>query len=230
MGWIYMVAPFPCRCGWMKDIKFCNFCKSVCVHVCTIMHSLIFTGKGGTPAQSSRHLVHWVWQVGSSSTSPLPFLFMFSFPVFSTQGRGTVSLARKAKWYISLSTIWWNTANFKWRSTHPYNWYCVSYCECVESSNTSKLWYLVLGSVVILSLDFFDNIFPFLLPLPPPPPLYSYDGIKHIKVVQDGEKYGFSVPCQFLSLLELVLYYSDISLETHNPVLTTTLAYPINTT
>ncbi|XP_019854198.1 PREDICTED: phosphatidylinositol 3-kinase regulatory subunit gamma-like [Amphimedon queenslandica] len=54
-----------------------------------------------------------------------------------------------------------------------------------------------------------------------------YQGIKHLKVVQDSNKYGFSVPCNYSSLIDLVLHYSENSLETHNPKLTTTLAYPV---
>jgi phosphoinositide-3-kinase regulatory subunit len=54
-----------------------------------------------------------------------------------------------------------------------------------------------------------------------------YNGIKHLKVVQDTSgKYGFSVPCSFHSLSELIIHYSVNSLETHNPKLTTTLAFP----
>ncbi|XP_041378873.1 phosphatidylinositol 3-kinase regulatory subunit alpha-like, partial [Gigantopelta aegis] len=49
-----------------------------------------------------------------------------------------------------------------------------------------------------------------------------YNGIKHLKVVYDGTKYGFSSPCVYKSLLELVIHYSENSLETHNPKLTTT--------
>ena len=55
----------------------------------------------------------------------------------------------------------------------------------------------------------------------------SYFGIKHLKVVQDSNKYGFSVPCVYGSLMDLILHYSENSLETHNPKLTTTLAYPV---
>ena len=57
--------------------------------------------------------------------------------------------------------------------------------------------------------------------------LLSYNGLKHLKVVRDDDKYGFSVPCRYNSLLGLILHYSENSLETHNPKLTTTLTYPI---
>ena len=58
--------------------------------------------------------------------------------------------------------------------------------------------------------------------------VYRYNGTKHLKVVQHDGKYGFSVPCLYSSLLELIVHYSENSLETHNPKLTTTLAYPLN--
>ena len=52
-----------------------------------------------------------------------------------------------------------------------------------------------------------------------------YNGIKHLKVIQHEDKYGFSVPCNYS---ESIIHYSENSLETHNPKLTTTLAYPLN--
>jgi len=55
-----------------------------------------------------------------------------------------------------------------------------------------------------------------------------YKGQKHLKVVMSGEKYGFSSPCTYDSLMDLVLHYSHNSLEQHNPNLTTTLKFPIN--
>ena len=57
--------------------------------------------------------------------------------------------------------------------------------------------------------------------------LLSYNGIRHLKVVQDDNKYGFSVPCRYNSLQDLILYYSENSLEPYNPNLTTTLAFPV---
>ncbi len=54
-----------------------------------------------------------------------------------------------------------------------------------------------------------------------------YSGIKHLKVVTLNDKFGFSVPCTSNSLEELILRYKEISLEQHNPGLTTTLKYPV---
>uniref|UniRef100_A0A1X7VM49 SH2 domain-containing protein n=1 Tax=Amphimedon queenslandica TaxID=400682 RepID=A0A1X7VM49_AMPQE len=56
-----------------------------------------------------------------------------------------------------------------------------------------------------------------------------YNGIKSLKVVQDSNRYGFAIPCCYDSLLDLVLHYSEKSLEIHNPILTTTLAFPVFT-
>jgi hypothetical protein len=56
----------------------------------------------------------------------------------------------------------------------------------------------------------------------------SYNGQKHLKVVQKNNQYGFSSPCTYPSLMDLVLFYSENSLVQHNPSLTTTLEHPIN--
>ena len=52
--------------------------------------------------------------------------------------------------------------------------------------------------------------------------------MKHIKVFQHNGKYGFSVPCNYKSLMELVLHFSDHSLVQHNPGLHTTLQFPVD--
>lgn len=52
--------------------------------------------------------------------------------------------------------------------------------------------------------------------------------MKHIKVFQHNGKYGFSVPCTFKSLMELVLHFSENSLVQHNPGLHTTLQFPVD--
>lgn len=56
----------------------------------------------------------------------------------------------------------------------------------------------------------------------------SYNGPKHLKVVQKNNQYGFSAPCTYPTLMALVLFYSANSLVQHNPSLTTTLEHPIN--
>lgn len=43
-----------------------------------------------------------------------------------------------------------------------------------------------------------------------------------------NNKYGFSSPCTYNTLMDLVLHYSENSLEQHNPNLTTTLKFPLN--
>ena len=56
-----------------------------------------------------------------------------------------------------------------------------------------------------------------------------YNGIKHLRILKRHNMYGFNVKnCVYSSLLELVVYYAHHSLDTHNPALTTTLAYPYN--
>ena len=40
-------------------------------------------------------------------------------------------------------------------------------------------------------------------------------------------KFGFSVPCAYKSLMDLVLHYSGHSLVQHNPSLPTTLEHPL---
>ena len=55
---------------------------------------------------------------------------------------------------------------------------------------------------------------------------YRHNGIQSLRVLQYGRcNYRFFL---FNSLLDLVLYYSVNSLETHNSGLRTTLSYPIN--
>lgn len=56
---------------------------------------------------------------------------------------------------------------------------------------------------------------------------YSYNGEKHLKVLQQDGKYGFSIPCTHKTLLDLVLHYSERSLVQHNPSLPTTLDHPL---
>ena len=75
---------------------------------------------------------------------------------------------------------------------------------------------------------------------PPPSPPFSYkdpknascppsnSDIKHLKVLRQNSKYGFSVPCSHKSLEDLVLHYSERSLGVHNHGLDTTLQAPIN--
>lgn len=55
-----------------------------------------------------------------------------------------------------------------------------------------------------------------------------YNGMKHLKVFQHNGKYGFSVPCNYKSLMELVLHFSENSLVQHNPGLHTTLQFPVD--
>ena len=58
---------------------------------------------------------------------------------------------------------------------------------------------------------------------------YRHNGIQNLRVLQYGRcNYGFSLSNTFNSLLDLVLYYSVNSLETHNSDLRTTLSYPVN--
>ena len=52
--------------------------------------------------------------------------------------------------------------------------------------------------------------------------------MKHLKVFQHNGKYGFSVPCNYKSLLELVLHFSENSLVQHNAGLHTTLQFPVS--
>lgn len=54
-----------------------------------------------------------------------------------------------------------------------------------------------------------------------------YNGEKHLKVLQQDGKYGFSIPCTHKTLLDLVLHYSERSLVQHNPSLPTTLDHPL---
>lgn len=56
-----------------------------------------------------------------------------------------------------------------------------------------------------------------------------FGSMKHIKVFQSPNGFGFSAPFDFPTLRDLIVHYSEESLEKHNPDLPTTLAYPINT-
>jgi hypothetical protein len=61
-----------------------------------------------------------------------------------------------------------------------------------------------------------------------PPP--RYNGQKHVKVFLFNGLYGFHESmCIYRTLMDLVLHYSENSLEVldHNPPLTTTLKYPV---
>ena len=92
------------------------------------------------------------------------------------------------------------------------SFHLIIYSSIIYSS-VYAIMYIFL-SIYLLSLSFYL--------------INRYNGIKHLKVIQHEDKYGFSVPCNYSSLLELIIHYSENSLETHNPKLTTTLAYPLN--
>ncbi len=93
----------------------------------------------------------------------------------------------------------------------------------------SLYFYLFLSLPLSLSLSLFFSLSPSLsFYLPSLSSFFSYNGIKHLKVVEQDGKYGFSVPCNYSSLPDLIVFYSENSLETHNPTLTTTLTFPLN--
>lgn len=53
--------------------------------------------------------------------------------------------------------------------------------------------------------------------------------VGHCKVLNQDGKFGFAAPYILHdSLVELVLYYKDHSLASHNPQLNTRLVFPIN--
>eukprot|EP00731_Ephydatia_muelleri_P018762 Em0011g802a len=55
------------------------------------------------------------------------------------------------------------------------------------------------------------------------------EGLKHLKIFKSADnKYGFSSPCTYTSLEELVLHFSENSLLKHNPVLKCSLEYPVH--
>eukprot|EP00731_Ephydatia_muelleri_P018766 Em0011g806a len=57
----------------------------------------------------------------------------------------------------------------------------------------------------------------------------SCEGLKHLKIFKSADnKYGFSSPCTYTSLEELVLHFSENSLLKHNPVLKCSLEYPVH--
>lgn len=51
---------------------------------------------------------------------------------------------------------------------------------------------------------------------------------KLIKIYHKDGKYGFSWPYTFNSVVELINYYREVNLKRHNPVLNTTLLYPVS--
>lgn len=51
---------------------------------------------------------------------------------------------------------------------------------------------------------------------------------KLIKISQSGGKYGFTEPYQFCSVMELVQYFSKVSLKQYNSILDVKLMYPLS--
>ena len=57
--------------------------------------------------------------------------------------------------------------------------------------------------------------------------LFSCKGVRHVKVFCIDGRYGITFPCEFDSLLDLVLHFSKCSFKPHNPSLNVILKYPV---
>ena len=112
---------------------------------------------------------------------------------------------------VSLTTGVWLFKNLFCYILFVLSCYCM--CSTVywvsRAGMLRKFWY------------FLSYFFPF-------PPTCRFNGIKHLRVLKYQNMFGFNIMnCTYPTLIDLVLYYSRHSLDTHNPTLTTTLAYPL---
>lgn len=85
-------------------------------------------------------------------------------------------------------------------------------------------WHLCKYNIAILC-GIFDRYFSYCHILMNPL-VCRYQEVQHVRVFKQNGKYGFSPPCTFSSLMELVLYFSEHLLSQDNASLHTTLQFP----